>query len=89
MLLRNPKREVEVEGPITVHALLRRFELSPEAVLVIVGDELVTHDRKLGDDAAVEIRPVISGGAGPRAIGERAIGDPAFGERVIGGGDVR
>ena len=84
VLLRNPKREVEVEGPITVHALLRRFELSPEAVLVIVGDELVTHDRKLGDDAAVEIRPVISGGAGPRAIGERAIGDPAFGR-----GDVR
>jgi hypothetical protein len=32
-------------------------------VLVIVGDELVTHDRKLADDASVEIRPVISGGA--------------------------
>jgi sulfur carrier protein ThiS len=62
VLLRNPRREVEVEGPITVHALLRRFELSPEAVLVIVGDELVTHDVKLADDAAVEIRPVISGG---------------------------
>ena len=64
MLLRNPKREVEVEGPITVHALLQRFELSPEAVLVIVGDELVTHDARLADDAAVEIRPVISGGSG-------------------------
>jgi sulfur carrier protein len=62
VLLRNPKREVEVDGPITVHALLQRFELSPESVLVIVGDELVTHDRKLPDDAAVEIRPVISGG---------------------------
>ena len=62
VLLRNPRREVEVEGPITVHALLLRFELSPEAVLVIVGDELVTHDVKLADDAAVEIRPVISGG---------------------------
>ena len=63
MLLRNPKREVEVKGPITVHALLQRFEIVPETVLVIVGDELVTHDRKLPDDAAVEIRPVISGGA--------------------------
>jgi sulfur carrier protein len=62
VLLRNPRREVEVDGPITVHALLRHFELSPEAVLVIVGDELVTHDVKLADDAAVEIRPVISGG---------------------------
>ena len=61
VLLRNPKREVEVDGPITVHALLQRFDLSPETVLVIVGDELVTHDVKLADDAAVEIRPVISG----------------------------
>jgi sulfur carrier protein len=62
VLLRNPRREVEVAGPITVHALLQRLEMSPESVLVIVGDELVTHDIKLGDDAAVEIRPVISGG---------------------------
>jgi sulfur carrier protein len=64
VLLRNPRREVEVDGPITVHALLRRFELSPETVLVIVGDELVTHDVKLAEDASVEIRPVISGGDG-------------------------
>jgi hypothetical protein len=28
-----------------------------------VGDELVTHDVKLAADAAVEIRPVISGGS--------------------------
>jgi sulfur carrier protein ThiS len=67
VVLRNPRREVEVDGPITVHALLRHFELSPEAVLVIVGDELVTHDVKLADDAAVEIRPVISGGGGGEA----------------------
>jgi sulfur carrier protein len=63
VVLRNPRREVEVEGPITVQALLRRLEVSTESVLVIVGDELVTHDAKLADDAAVEIRPVISGGA--------------------------
>lgn len=67
MLLRNPRREVEVAGPITVRALLQRLELSPETVLVIVGDELVTHDAKLADEASVEIRPVISGGDGPRA----------------------
>jgi sulfur carrier protein len=63
VVLRNPRREVEVDGPITVQALLRHFELSPESVLVIVGDELVTHDAKLADDASVEIRPVISGGS--------------------------
>jgi sulfur carrier protein len=64
VLLRNPRREVEVDGPMTVHALLQRLALSPESVLVIVGDELVTHDVKLAADAAVEIRPVISGGDG-------------------------
>ena len=63
VLLRNPKREVEVEGPTTVHALLQRLEMSPESVLVIVGNELVTHDVRLADDDAVEIRPVISGGS--------------------------
>ena len=71
VLLRNPKREVEVDGPITVHALLQRLEMSPESVLVIVGDELVTHDVKLADDAAVEIRPVISGGAAEPCSDER------------------
>jgi len=62
VLLRNPRREVEVAGPTTVRALLASLDLNPESVLVIVGDELVTHDRKLADDASVEIRPVISGG---------------------------
>jgi sulfur carrier protein len=63
VLLRNPRREIEVPGPTTVGALLARLELNPESVLVIVGDELVTRDAPLTDDAAVEIRPVISGGA--------------------------
>jgi sulfur carrier protein ThiS len=61
--LRNPRRELDVPGPITVVALLAQLVVSPESVLVIVGDELVTHDRKLPDDAEVEIRPVISGGS--------------------------
>jgi len=67
VLLRNPRREVEVSGPITVHDLLARLELNPESVLVIVGDELVTRDARLDDTASVEIRPVISGGAGAPA----------------------
>ena len=71
VLLRNPRREVEVDGPITVRALLQRLDMSPEAVLVIVGDELVTHDVKLDDSATVEIRPVTSGGADTRAPGAR------------------
>ena len=66
--MRNPRREVEVAGPTSVRALLASLELNPESVLVIVGDELVTHDRKLADDASVEIRPVISGGAAEPTI---------------------
>jgi sulfur carrier protein len=65
VLLRNPRRELEIAGPITVTALLQRLDLSPEAVLVIAGDELVARDARLDDATSVEIRPVISGGDRP------------------------
>jgi sulfur carrier protein ThiS len=64
VLLRNPRRELDVAGPITVTALLQRLDLSPESVLVIAGDELVAKDARLDDTTTVEIRPVISGGEG-------------------------
>jgi sulfur carrier protein len=63
VVLRNPRRELTVEGPVTVSALLERLEVNPESVLVICGDTLVTRDARLADDDTVEIRPVISGGA--------------------------
>ena len=61
--LRNPKRELDVAGPVRVHALLERLELNRESVLVIRGDTLVPGDELLDDGDIVEIRPVISGGA--------------------------
>ena len=64
VLLRNPTRELEVDGPVEVAELLRRLEVNPESVLVIRGDTLVTRGERLLDSDVVEIRPVISGGAG-------------------------
>lgn len=62
VLLRNPRRELELKGPMSVVALLQRLDLRREQVLVIAGDTLVPADAMLADDADVEIRPVISGG---------------------------
>ena len=62
VVLRNPRREIEVAGPLRVHALLERLEVNRESVLVIRHDTLVTADALLDDDDTVEVRPVISGG---------------------------
>lgn len=64
VLLRNPRRELELDGPMRVLALLDRLELNRESVLVVRGDTLVPGDALLEDADEVEIRPVISGGAG-------------------------
>lgn len=63
VLLRNPRREVDVPGPLAVSTLLQRLEINRESVLVIRSETLVTGDAVLADDDVVEIRPVISGGA--------------------------
>ena len=63
VLLRNPRREIEIEGPMVADALLRRLEINPETVLIICDGTLVPRDTRLAADAEVELRPVISGGA--------------------------
>ena len=63
VLLRNPRREVDVPGPATVDVVLARLEIHRDSVIVIRGDELVPGDTMLADDDRVEVRPVISGGA--------------------------
>jgi sulfur carrier protein len=63
VLLRNPRRELELPAPRTVEQLLRHLEVVPESVLVIRNETLVTRDERLDDADTVEIRPVVSGGA--------------------------
>ena len=63
VMLRNPKREVEVAGNRRVKDVLRELEILPESVLVIRGDELITADQVVSDTETIELRPVMSGGA--------------------------
>ena len=64
VVLRNPKRELDVAAPTTVAKLLRDLDVVPESVLVIRNDTLATKDESLTDADVVEIRPVVSGGSG-------------------------
>ena len=63
VVLRNPRRELDVRGPKRVRDLLVELGINRESVLVIRGDTLVTGDALLDDVDDIEIRPVISGGA--------------------------
>ena len=63
VLLRNPRRELTIEGKRSVNALLAELNLPRESHLVICNGTLVPGDANLTGDDVVEIRPVISGGA--------------------------
>ncbi len=63
VLLRNPRREIEVAGISSVAKLLKHLDIVSESVLVICNDELVTRDAQLRETDSIEIRPVVSGGA--------------------------
>jgi sulfur carrier protein len=63
VMLRNPRREIEIAGGRTVNRLLEELGLARESHLVICNGTLVPGDRRLSDDDTIEVRPVISGGA--------------------------
>lgn len=63
VVLRNPRREVEVAGGRRVKDVLRELGVIPETVLVIREDTLLTADQVVGDDETIELRPVMSGGS--------------------------
>lgn len=63
IILRNPRKEVEVDGKRRVKELLVELDILPGTVLVIRGNELLTADTVVGGDDVVEVRPVMSGGS--------------------------
>ena len=65
VVFRNTDRVEDVAGPARVGDVLSRLSVNPETVLVIHDGTLVTKDVVVPDDAELELRPVISGGAGP------------------------
>jgi sulfur carrier protein len=66
VVLRNPRREVEVPGNRRVKDVLRELDILPETVLVIRGDDLITADQQVSESDTIELRPVMSGGSEPR-----------------------
>lgn len=60
--LRQPKREISVDGSRTVNQLLDELGMNRESFLVIRNGTLVPGDGRLDDSDVIEIRPVISGG---------------------------
>jgi sulfur carrier protein len=63
VVLRNPRREVEVAGGRRVKDVLRDLDVVPESVIVIRGDTLITADQLVDDADTIELRPVMSGGS--------------------------
>jgi sulfur carrier protein len=63
IILRNPRKEIEVDGKRRVKELLVELDILPGTVLVIRGDELLTADTVVGGDDVLEVRPVMSGGS--------------------------
>ena len=63
VILRNPRKEIEMDGRRRVKELLVELDILPSTVLVIRGNELLTGDTVVGGDDVLEVRPVISCGS--------------------------
>ena len=62
VVLRNPRRELELDGVRRVSDLFKRLELVSESYLAIRAGELLTTDDTVAHEDVIELRPVISGG---------------------------
>src|SRR6476660_8187817 len=65
--MRNPDRELGLDGRRRVRDVLGALQIDPDTVLVIRGRTLLTRDEWLEPSDEIEVRPVISGGSGSKA----------------------
>lgn len=63
VIIRRPRREVEILGSRRVRDLLRELQINPETVLVVRGQDLLTPDEVVRDEETVEVVSAISGGS--------------------------
>lgn len=63
VIIRRPRRELEMSGSRRVKDLLQELQINPETVLVVRGAELLTPDEIVKDEETVEVVPAISGGS--------------------------
>lgn len=62
VIIRRPRRELEIPGSRRVRDLLRELQINPETVLVVRGQDLLTPDEMIKDEETVEVVSAISGG---------------------------
>lgn len=63
VIIRRPRRQIEMSGSRRVRDLLRELQINPETVLVVRGEDLLTPDEVIKDGETVEVVPAISGGS--------------------------
>ncbi len=54
----------ELKGSITARDALKKINIDPESVLIVVNDKLVTDDTVLQEIDKVKLVAVVSGGSG-------------------------
>ena len=63
VIIRRPRRQIEMSGSRRVRDLLQELQINPETVLVVRGEDLLTPDEVIKDEETVEVVPAISGGS--------------------------
>ena len=61
-----PERRTQEMEPATVAEVLRRLGFHSDAYLVVRDEEILTRDVRLKAEDAIDVIPVISGGAPPQ-----------------------